>query len=35
MISFYLFGERGATAAKRDATRWEQWMAERFPMPSQ
>lgn len=35
MISFYLFGERGAAAVKRDAAKWEKWMGERFPMPSQ
>ena len=35
MISFYLFGERGAAAVKRDTAKWEQWMGERFPMPKQ
>ncbi len=33
IISFYLFGERGAAAVKRDAAKWETWMGERFPMP--
>jgi uncharacterized protein YndB with AHSA1/START domain len=33
MISFYLFGEQGQGAVKRDASKWETWMGERFPMP--
>jgi uncharacterized protein YndB with AHSA1/START domain len=35
MISFFLFGERSAAAVSRDAEKWEKWMAERFPMPTQ
>jgi uncharacterized protein YndB with AHSA1/START domain len=35
MISFYLFGKRGVTAAKRDAAKWQEWMAATFPMPQQ
>ena len=33
MVGFYLFGEQGARAVKRDAAKWEKWMAEKFPMP--
>jgi uncharacterized protein YndB with AHSA1/START domain len=35
MISFYLFGELGTAAVKRDAATWEKWMSDRFPMPQQ
>jgi hypothetical protein len=35
MISFYLFGEPGTAAVKRDAATWEKWMSDRFPMPQQ
>ena len=34
VISFYLFGEGGAAAAKRDGAQWEKWMGDRFPMPN-
>ncbi|HLK63915.1 MAG TPA: SRPBCC domain-containing protein [Bryobacteraceae bacterium] len=33
-ITFYLYGEQGATAAARDEEWWQAWMKEQFPTPA-
>ena len=30
-VSFYLYGERGAAAAAREQSRWDEWMKQQFP----
>lgn len=31
-VRFYLYGEQAAAAASEQAPRWQEWMAERFPL---
>ena len=35
ILRLYLYGERAREPAARDEPRWRQWMAEKFPPPSQ
>jgi uncharacterized protein YndB with AHSA1/START domain len=33
MVSYYMYGKDSSTIAKRDAPKWQAWMAQHFPMP--
>ncbi len=32
-VYFYLYGNNADSVVKRDAAKWQAWMAEQFPMP--
>ena len=34
-LTFYLYGDQAAATAARETPRWEAWMQERFPMPTE
>jgi uncharacterized protein YndB with AHSA1/START domain len=34
-LSFYLYGDQAAATAARETPRWEAWIQEHFPMPSE
>jgi len=34
-LSFYLYGDQAAATVARETPRWEAWIQERFPMPSE
>jgi hypothetical protein len=34
-LTFYLYGDQAAETAARETPRWQAWMQERFPMPTE